>query len=73
MLTMLFASAEFERNMIIERTEVGKRIARLNPDFKDGKPKKFTRAQIGHARSLLSHHSHAQISRLTGISLCTLQ
>lgn len=40
MQTILLAFAEFERDMIIERTSTGKAIARQNPDFKDGRPKK---------------------------------
>lgn len=37
-LQMFMAFAEFERNMIVERTQEGKRIAKRNPDFKDGRP-----------------------------------
>jgi len=37
-LQMFMAFAEFERNMIVERTQEGKRIARLNPDYKEGRP-----------------------------------
>lgn len=40
MYTMLLAFAEFERSMILERTQAGKAIAKLNPDFKEGRPKK---------------------------------
>lgn len=39
-ITNLLAFAEFERAMIIERTQAGKSIAKLNPDFKEGRPKK---------------------------------
>ena len=73
MRTMLFAFAEFERDLIIERTQEGKRIAKLNPDFREGRPKKFTEAQINHALSLRVDHSYLQISRLTGISVSTLK
>ena len=41
--------AEFERDMIVERTQEGKAIAKLNPDFREGRPKKFGRKQIEHA------------------------
>ena len=37
---VFFAFAEFERDMIVERTSEGKETARQNPDFKDGRPKK---------------------------------
>lgn len=42
MRTMFFAFAEFERDMIVERTSEGKEIARLNPNYKEGrKPVKY--------------------------------
>lgn len=37
---VFFAFAEFERDMIVERTSEGKEAARQNPDFKEGRPKK---------------------------------
>ncbi|MGN1263606.1 MAG: recombinase family protein [Prevotella sp.] len=36
--TILLAVAEFEREMIIQRTQEGKAIARQRPDFRDGRP-----------------------------------
>lgn len=38
MRTMFFAFAEFERDMIVERTTEGKAIARLRGNFKEGRP-----------------------------------
>lgn len=35
---IFFAFAEFERDMIVERTQEGKAMARLNPDFTEGRP-----------------------------------
>lgn len=41
MVTMLLAFAEFERNMIIERTTAGKAIAKANnPNYREGRKKK---------------------------------
>lgn len=38
MVTMLLAFAQFERDMIVERTQSGKAIARANnPDYRDGR------------------------------------
>ena len=37
---VLLAFAQFERDMIVERTSEGKVIARQKPDFKEGRPKK---------------------------------
>lgn len=38
MRTMLFAFAEFERDMIVTRTQEGKAIARQRPDYREGRP-----------------------------------
>ena len=73
MRTMLFAFAEFERDLIVERTQEGKRIAKQRPDFREGRPRKYTEAQLSHAMSLLEDKSFAQASKLTGISVSTLK
>lgn len=39
---IFFAFAEFERDMIVERTQEGKVIAKLRDDYQEGRPKKFT-------------------------------
>lgn len=38
-MNVMFAFAEFERDMIIQRTSEGKEIARSRADFKEGRPK----------------------------------
>lgn len=38
MVQVFMAFAEFERNMIVERTQEGRRIARTKPDYQDGRP-----------------------------------
>ena len=58
--------------MIVERTQEGKKIARKNKDYKEGRPKKFSKEQIRHAMQLLEDHSVGQVSRMTGISQRTL-
>ena len=50
---IMLAFSEFERDMIIQRTQEGKAVARQNPNFHDGRPKKFSRVQIEHALELL--------------------
>ena len=44
-LTVMLAFAEYERGMIVERTQTGKAVARQNPKLGAGRPKKFTREQ----------------------------
>ncbi|QQZ11615.1 recombinase family protein [Heyndrickxia vini] len=70
--TIFSAFAEFERDMIVERTQEGKMLAKQNPDFREGRPKKFSRQQINHALSLLENHSYKQVEDMTGISVSTL-
>lgn len=70
--TILMSFAEFERNMIVERTQEGKKIARQREDFREGRPKKFNRKQIEHALELLEEHSYKQVEEITGISRSTL-
>ena len=73
MVTMLLAFAEFERDMIVERTQTGKEIARNKGIRVDGRPNKYTPDQMRHAMELLAEgNSYTQVERLTGISKSTL-
>lgn len=66
--------AEFERDMIIERTSSGKLYAKENnPDFKEGRPATYKRKQIETALELLEKHSYKEVEEMTGISKSTLQ
>ena len=71
-LHILLAFAEFERETIKERMLEGKAIARQDPEWRDGRPKKFTRAQVEHAIDLLKDHTYAQVQEMTGMSKSTL-
>lgn len=71
--TVLLSFAEFERNMIVERTKAGREIARHRDDYREGRPKKFSHSQIKLALQLLETHSYTQVSQMTGISKSTLQ
>ena len=48
-------------------------LAKLNPNFKEGRPKKFSREQIKLALQLLAAHSYKQVEEMTGISISTLK
>lgn len=72
MVNMLLAFAQFERDMIIERTQAGKAIARANGVRVDGRPEKYSKAQISHAMELLNDHSYTEVENMTGISRSTL-
>ena len=72
-LTVMLDFAEYERGMIVERTQTGKAVARQDPSFKDGRPKKFTPEQIALALSLWEQgKTYRQITQMTGISKSTL-
>lgn len=72
-LTVMLAFAEYERGMIAERTQTGKAIARQNPNYREGRPKKFLPTQIDHALKLLqSGKTYRQVEEMTGISKSTL-
>jgi DNA invertase Pin-like site-specific DNA recombinase len=64
--------AEFERDMIVERTQEGKQIAKQRDDFREGRPRKYTRKQIEHALLLKKSYSYKQVEEMTGISKSTL-
>lgn len=73
LITQIFlAFAEFERDMIVERTQEGKAIAKMDPNYSEGRPPKFTEKQIQHAISLKSSMSYKQVTELTGVSKSTL-
>lgn len=69
---VMLAYAEFERDMIVESTQEGKAIAKQRDDFREGRPKKFSNAQINHALSLLNEYSYRQVEQMAGISKSTL-
>lgn len=69
---VMLCFAEFERDMIVQRTSEGKMIAKKNPDYREGRKPTYSRAQINHALELLNTHSYAQVTSLTGISKSTL-
>jgi DNA invertase Pin-like site-specific DNA recombinase len=70
--TIFSAFAEFERDLIVTKTQEGKAIAREHEDFREGRPKKYGRQQILHAMHLLKTHSYKEVVELTGISKSTL-
>lgn len=73
MVTVMLAFAEYERDMIVERTQVGKAIARAKGVRVDGRPLKFLPQQIRHALSLIDDgNSYNQVAAMTGISRSTL-
>ena len=72
-LTIFSGFAEFERDMIVERTQEGKAVSKQKEGFKEGRPKVYTEKQLKHAVGLLGeNHSYNEVSSLTSISKSTL-
>lgn len=69
---IMMSFAEFERDMIVERTQEGKMIARQDPNYREGRPKKYSKKQIEHAVKLKEKHTYKQVEELTGISKPTI-
>lgn len=74
---IFLAFAEFERDMIIERTQEGKAIAKTNAEaqgreYKEGRKKVYDAERLDHALELLKENSYTQVTKMTGISKSTL-
>lgn len=69
---ILLSFAQFERDMIVERTQEGRAVARQREGYREGRPKKFSKAQVEHAMELLNSYSYKQVAEMTGISKATL-
>lgn len=73
---IFFSFSEFERDMIVERTQEGKAIAKTKEGFKEGRPKKYTSKQLDNALSMLTVNggdsSYNEVAELLGISKSTL-
>jgi DNA invertase Pin-like site-specific DNA recombinase len=70
--SIMSAFAKFERDMIIERTQEGKAIAKQRDDFREGRPNKFSKKHIENALNMLETKSYKQVEEEMGISKSTL-
>ncbi|HDX9589489.1 TPA: recombinase family protein [Bacillus pseudomycoides] len=71
-LTTLLAVVEMERNLIVERTQEGKALARQRDDFREGRPRKHSKQQVENALKLLKTHTYKEVEAMTGITKRTL-
>jgi len=65
---ILLSFAEFERDMIVERTQEGRRISGKY----GGRPRKYSDTELTNALLLLQSHTYQEVSMMTGISVSTL-
>lgn len=76
LLTVMLAFAEFERAMIVERTQEGKALAKMKEDFKEGRPTKYTEnnKRVQRMWQLLNDGaSLTETAEFTGISVSTIK
>lgn len=73
--TIFSAFAEFERALIIERTQEGKKYAKEHDiNFREGRPRKYNKEQLQLAYELKKQGlTYKMIERKTGISISTQQ
>ena len=73
LLNVMLAFSQYEKDVINERCREGRMIARQNPNYKEGRPKKFSREQINLGLSLLNEgKTYKKVELMTGISKSTL-
>lgn len=72
-LHIMLAFAEFERDLIVSRTQAGRAYKRAtDPDYREGRKPAYTKAQRDLAMDLLRTHSFSDVARMTGISKSTV-
>lgn len=76
MRTILLALAELERNNIVQRLQEGKAIAKLNPEYREGRKPTHSKAKIQQALKSLTINggsmSYKQVQEIFGVSKSTL-
>lgn len=70
MINVIMSIAEFERDLIWERTQTGKAIAKAkDPNWREGRKPKYDIEHMRHALALIDDGGGVtEVSRLTGIS-----
>lgn len=71
--TVLLAVAEMERDMIVERTQSGKRYAKAhNPNYREGRPKRQITPHYRAVYDYLQKHSYSETEKAFNISRSTI-
>ncbi|WP_163581122.1 recombinase family protein [Gracilibacillus saliphilus] len=70
---IMVSFAQFERDMIVERTQEGKAIAKQRDDYREGRPPKYSKKRIKEALKMLDEGvSYTDVVSITSISKSTL-
>lgn len=74
MMNMLGSFAQFERDLIVTRTQEGKQWQRANnKNYQEGRPRRVLNDRYKHALELMETNSMRQVEKKTNISLSTLK
>lgn len=74
MMNMLGSFAQFERDLIVTRTQEGKQWHRANKKgYREGRPKRVLNDRYKHALELMETNSMREVEKKTDISLSTLK
>ncbi|EGP4895210.1 recombinase family protein [Enterococcus faecium] len=74
MMNMLGSFAQFERDLIVTRTQEGKQWHRANnKNYREGRPRRVLSARYRHALELMETYSMREVEKKTNISLSTLK
>lgn len=72
-VNVLLAFAQFERDLIVERTQAGKAIARTRAGYREGRPPIPAARKTAAARMVLDQHmTYKEAAEAVGIGLTTL-
>lgn len=74
MTTVVLAFAEFERDMIVQRTTEGKAYARKhNKDYKEGRPRRKITDRYKRVYEYKQTHTYKETELMSGLSRSTIQ
>lgn len=74
MTTVVLAFAEFERDMIVQRTSEGKAYARKhNKNFKEGRPRRKITDRYRKIYEFKQTHTYKETEQMCGVSRSTIQ
>lgn len=74
MTTVVLAFAEFERDMIVQRTTEGKAYAKKhNKDYKEGRPKRKITDRYRKIYEFKLNHTYKETELMSGLSRSTIQ
>ncbi|MCZ1638611.1 recombinase family protein, partial [Enterococcus faecium] len=74
MMNMLGSFAQFERDLIVTRTQEGKQWHRANKKgYREGRPKRVLNDRYKHALELMETNSMREVEKKTNISISTLK